>query len=111
MKKTALHFKLASWSIKNPKTTYVIIGGVVVLIFLVGALVVGATSPKNNATRGQGAISQVNQQSGANGPWREIDQSIKGNQKCIRYKREDNGTKITSCYTKSGDDWRFSQSY
>lgn len=111
MKKTAMHFRIAAWSIKNPKITYTAIAGSLLVV-----LAVGVSTTWLMGVRNSGA-SVVAVQGGNGNTGLELDgwsirkQWANSDLQCVGYIKESNNTRLTSCYKKVGDQWVFVQSY
>lgn len=112
MKKTAMHFKIAAWSIKNPKITYMAIAGSLAAVLAVG---IGTTwlMGSQNSSMGAGAIKGGNGNTGSFDleGWSIRKQWATGDTECVSYIKDSNNTRLTSCYKKVGDRWVFTQSY
>lgn len=112
MKKTAMHFKIAAWSIKNPKITYMLIAGFLLAVLAIGTgttWFVGA----NNSSAGVFAVKGGNGNMGSfdlDG-WSIRKQWANGDTQCVGYIKDSNNTRLTSCYKKVGEQWVFTQSY
>lgn len=112
MKKTALHFKIASWSIRHPGMFYAV-GLLVLLCFIgLGALVVPSTTMKAldspNPLPARAIVEKSNTAS-SNG-WVPVkDMELPDGVKCRLYKRD--GTSITNCYRLRNGVWSFDQSF
>ena len=112
MKKTSPHFKIASWTIKNPKMSYGIMGAIALCMVLLGvgfALSLGqkSTSP----SRALAPIATTSDKSLEREGWTIRGQQDKDGMRCIRYVRETNGTRLTSCYTQVQGSWVHKYSY
>lgn len=112
MKKSALHFKIAAWSIKNPGRTYGAIGGLVVLLVAASVFTTSLLGQK----QGPGAVKAIPVNSAVADSFERANwtitarQSVDGRQ-CITYRHSTNGTRLTSCYIQDGKDWIFQQSF
>lgn len=109
MKKTALHFKIASWSCRQPAAFYAIGFLVLALCIGLGALVgniavkgAGVSNPPMTAD----AWSKVS----AGEDWKPIrDMDLPDGVKCRLYRNSN--TSITNCYKFSKGEWSFYQSF
>lgn len=111
MKKTALHFKIAAWSIKNPRATYAAIAGLLVVVLAAG---VGTTAWLGSGKKQQTTVVKMNnaeagtfQREG----WKIRGQWENNGVQCVGYLKESNNTRLTSCYTKVNGVWVLKQSY
>ncbi len=109
MKKTAVHFKIAAWSIKHPVPFYAIIGSGA-LVLLVGLLALGRMSVPASNRIGGSIASQANDPTGTSVPpvWEVISEfRPKPNMRCIERKRKDTGFSVFSCYENQNGEWKF----
>lgn len=113
MKKTAIHFKIAAWSIKNPMAFYAMVGSTLVVLLVV-LLMLGRASmstPQKNSvavTRGTTPGGIDVSASGTPPVWvsgAEFRQAP--NLRCLERKREDTGYRVFSCYENVNGKWVF----
>ena len=107
-----MHFRIASWSIKNPRITYIAIAGSLLAFLAVG---IGATwlIGSKNSSAGAFVTKGGNEKMGSfdlDG-WSIRKQWASGDTQCVGYIKDSNNTRLTSCYKKVGDQWVFTQSY
>ena len=111
--KSSLHYRFASWSIKNPMVTYASLGVLVVALLAGGGMIFG----KKNHAIAQKANASVNVSTNTpasdmqRAGWSILGESNSDNMRCIRYRRDSNYTRMTSCYTMVKGEWVFNQSY
>ncbi len=112
MKKTALHFRVAAWSIKNPLLFYsAIAAGLLVVVsgVLVGARLVQLQHVVQASYEKQPAnVSNVTPEK--NG-WRTVRSERTHDGICVLYQHPENNTSITQCYTNVAGKWVFEMSY
>lgn len=114
MKKTSPHFKIASWTIKNPKASYGIMGALALVMVLVGVgLALSTRGGSTGPTRVLAAVTgtPTPDQAFAREGWVIRGQQDKDGMRCIRYARESNGTRLTACYTQVNGVWVHKSSY
>lgn len=112
MKKTSPHFKIASWTIKNPKASYGIMGALALGMVLLGVgLAWSARGPSTGSSRVLAAVAGGNEQAFVREGWVIRGQQDRDGMRCIRYARESNGTRLTACYTQVNGVWVHKSSY
>ena len=110
MTKNSLHFKIASWSCRNPKLFYM---GVIGFVLLLGTLsfmtrdLYGGSSQKYRPNTAdidtQVTFSQTDD-------WKPVrDMNLPDGIRCRLYRKGD--TSITNCYKMLNGDWVFYQSF
>lgn len=112
MKKTATHFKIAAWSIKNPKVTYMVVGGLLISFLGIGigtALMVNSKTNQSSLFTKKGVNNKDDFFQRAD--WTMLNQWERDGVQCRDYIKNSNRTRLTSCYTKIGDKWVFKESY
>ena len=110
MKKSSLHFKIASWSCRYPWIFYSIS-----LLVLFLFIAIGVFSTQRSPLGGMGSVfperamtTKIELSDTAN--WTPIkDMDIPGGIKCRLYKNAD--TSITNCYKLVDGVWSFDQSF
>ncbi len=112
MKKTALHFRLASWSVKNPYPFYGILSVGTILIFG-GLLSIGFILNKDDSSSSLiNSNVRVNNVGPSSKSWTILRRDMQSNgDLCVLAAHVSNGTQITQCYKNVGGQWEFDQSY
>lgn len=113
MKKTALHFKIVSWSVKHPGLSYIAIGCAMALTILVcvGLTLFAMKKAPVPPMAGPSASAVETPATFQKTGWTIAGQQMIGSKQCIFYKKVSNGTRLTSCYVKDGEKWIFEQSF
>ena len=108
MKKSAFHFKIASWSCRYPSAFYAI--SVCLLLLFTGIVVVSVRSVLLNKVASPITQSITTNAISYPADWTPVkDMDLPDGIKCRLYKRA--GTSITNCYKFSNGEWAFYQSF
>ena len=109
MKKTAVHFRIAAWSIKNPIFFYAIASGGI-LVLLLALLFTMVNTKKNNLSSLTDPILRATTAAGdkKDSIWSVGGQfQLNDHIRCLERKRQDTGLQVFSCYEKVKGVWQF----
>ena len=109
MKKTALHFKIATWSCRYP-TAFYTVNSLLLCLLIISAVFLWTYAPSSKIETNIFPV-EANQVSRLDfSDWKPVrDMNLPDGIKCRLY--ENNDTSITNCYIFREGEWTFYQSF